>query len=598
MKNTISKLLVLGALLAGVMSCRKSTFLDQTSQDILTQQKVFSDSSLTLAFLNNIYAYMGQDIVPTRSTGGGLINSAKSGSNDYACLEDLTVQSVSYYSQPQADQVTSASTSADAAHLNYYGVYYARIRAANQYLQNVKLSPLSPQLRKQTSGEARFLRAWYYSELVRIFGAVKLVGDTIYNITDVIPYTRNTYKECIDYIVKECDTAATMLPSADIQAASDYGRVTSGACLALKARMLLTAASPLFNGTPSTTDNTYLKYICYSSTYDASLWQKAAAAFKAVMDLGIYSLYVDNSVPGNGFRNMFLVRQNSEYILPFMRAPSNEIESWRFPSTRAGGGTNGGSSTPSQNLVDAFGMKSGLPINDPNSGYDPNNPYANRDPRFYHTVIFNQAKLYYSTTQKMDPVNIYGTVNSSGVYTPQQDGLQSYHTRTGYYCVKMANDSVVYTISKNRVYPLIRYAEILLGYAEAINETQGPTPEVYNILMQIRNRAGISAGTGNNYGLQSGLSQSDMRRIIQNEYNVELSYEGHRYFDIRRWKIAEVTESAPIQGMQITLQSNGSYLYTRITAINTAFIAPKMYFQPIPLNETGKSLTLVQNPGW
>lgn len=598
MKNILFKLLIPTVLIAGLASCKKSSFLDQTSQDILDQQKVFADSALTLAFLNNIYAYMGQDIVPTRSTGAGLINSAKSGSNDYACLEDLTVQSASYYGQPQADQVTSASTSADAAHLNYYSVYYARIRACNQYMLNVKTGPLSAQRKQQTTGEARFLRAWYYAEMVRIFGGVKLVGDTIYSITDEIPYTRNTYKDCIDYIVKECDAAAALLPAANVQSPTDYGRITSGACLALKARMLLTAASPLFNGTPATSSATYLPYICYAATYDPSLWQKAADAFKAVMNLGMYSLYVDNSIPGNGFRGLFLIRQNSEYILPFMRPPSNEIESWRFPSTRAGGGTNGGSSTPSQNLVDAFGMSNGAAINDVNSGYDLNNPYVNRDPRFYHTIIFNQAKLYFSTTQKMDPVNIYGTVSSSGVYTPQQDGMQSYHTRTGYYCAKMANDSVVYTVTKDRVYPLIRYAEILLGYAEALNEIQGPTTDVYQLIAQIRNRAGIQPGVDNSYGLKPGLSKEDMRRIIQNEYNVELAYEGHRYFDIRRWKIAEVTEASPIQGMQITLQSNGTFLYTRTNAIVTAFITPKMYFQPIPLAETGKSLTMVQNPGW
>ncbi len=594
MKNIFLKLLVVITTVTGLLSCKKSAFLDQTTQDILTQQKVFADSALTLSFLNNIYAYLGQDIVPYRSVSPGLINSAVG--NDYACLEDLTTQSVSFYSDPQASFITGASTSANAPFQNYYSSYYTRIRSANQFIKNVQASPLSDQTKKRTTGEARFLRAWYYAEMLRTFGAVKLLGDTVYNITDAIAYTRNTYKECLDYVVKECDEISAVLPSVTAQAPQDYGRITSGAALALKARMLLTAASPLLNGSPASSDSKYAPYIAYSKTYDAGLWDKAAKAFKDLMDQNVYSLYTDNSAPGNGFRNLFLQRQNSEYILPFMVAPNTDIESYRFPLTRSN--NNGGSSTPSQSFVDAFCMSNGLPISDPASGYDANNPYAGRDPRFYRTIVFNQAKLYNNSTQKMDPVNIYGTVNASGVYTPQTDGVQAYHTKTGYYSCKMANDSVNYSVAKNRVYPLIRYAEILLGYAEAINESQGPTAEVYAALKQLRSRAGITPGAGNAYGLQPGLSQAEMRRIIQNEYNVELSYEGHRYYDVRRWKIAEVTENGPIQGMQITLLSNGTYTYNRITVLNAAFINPKMYFQPIPLVETGKSLDLVQNPGW
>lgn len=594
MKNIFLGLLIGLVVMTSVLSCKKANFLDQTATETLNQAKVFADSTQTMNFLNNIYAYSGQDIVPMRYVLIAAAAITGQNVNDYACLEDLTTQSASYYSQPQLNFITGASTSSNAPFNNYYANYYARIRNANMFMKLVKTSPLSQPLQTRTIAEARFLRAWYYSQLVRLYGGVIIVGDTVFNVTDQIPAKRNTFKQCIDYIAGQCDTASLDLPSAVTQSATDYGRITSGACLALKARMLLTAASPLYNGSAISNDAVTGPLVSYSSSFDASLWQKAADAFQAVMNLGIYSLYVDNSVPGNGFRNVFLMRQNSEYIFPYMIAPGNDLESDRFPYTRS---SNGGFSTPSQNLVDAFGMNNGALISDPNSGYDPNNPYSNRDPRFYHSIIFNQARVYYSSTQRMDPVNIYGTISSSGVYTPTADGLQQYRTKTGYYSSKMANDSVSVSTTENRVYPLIRYAEILLGYAEAVNEAQGPTAAVYNALQQIRMRAGILPGADNSYGLPAGLSQTDMRRIIQNEYNVELSYEGHRFYDVRRWRIAEVTENTPIQGMKITL-AGGSYSYARTPVILSSFITPKMYFQPIPVAETGKSLDMVQNPGW
>jgi hypothetical protein len=293
------------------------------------------------------------------------------------------------------------------------------------------------------------------------------------------------------------------------------------------------------------------------------------------------------------------MRTNSEYILPYMVQPgqsgTNQLESFRFPISRSG---NGGSSTPSQNLVDQFGMKNGLPITDPSSGYDPTHPYLNRDPRFYHTIIYNGASLYSSSSQKMDVVNIYDTKSSNGGLTPTGDGVQSYHTKTGYYCRKMADDSVSAGTSQDRVLPLIRYAEIILGYAEAINEFQGPTADVYNAVEQIRMRAGINPGINNNYGLASGMTKGQMRAVIQNEYRVEFAYEGHWFYDCRRWKIAAAEEAKPILGMRAIIQGDGSFDYTTFIVLKSVFVNPEMYLLPIPAIEVFKSTDMLQNPGW
>lgn len=584
-------------LVAGVQGCKKNSFLDQTTTESLNEQIVFADSAYTFNFLNNIYSYLGQDVRPDRSTYS---------SDDNCNLEDMTTQSVGYYAAPQTTFIQGTAT----ANLNpfyqsgtnaKYGVYnssYTAIRAANLLMKNLPSTPLADATKVRIKAEARFLRAFMYAQMVRLYGGVPLLGDEPLDISTIggEEYKRSTFKACIDYIADECDAAAKDLPSVTDQQVADYGRITSGACIALKARMLLMAASPLLNGSPASTDAKYVSLLSYSAAYDASLWQKAADACKAVMNLNQYSLNVDNTVPGNGFRSLFLKRQNTEYILPYMVAPNTTIESNWFPLSRNGGG--GGYSTPSQNLVEQFGMKNGLSINDPNSGYNADKPYENRDPRFYNTIVYNQAILYNPGSQKMDAVNIYNVV-TNGISSPyDQDGVQQYHTRTGYYCRKMGNDSVRYSVSQNRVYPVIRYAEILLGYAEALNESAGPVSEVYALVRQIRNRAGITAGSDNSYGVKDGLTKEAMRALIQNEYRVELAYEGHWFYDCRRWKTAETEESKPISGMLVTKQANGSFTYATFTVLNTVFRNPIMYFMPFPMVETGKGMSFIQNPGW
>lgn len=578
------------ASLAMFVACKKSdSFLDKRQTESLNEQVVFSDSAKTLSFLTDMYAYTGQDLIHNRYT---LITSAVG--NDYACMEDMTSHSISFYGDPQQSFITGASTAKNYFSNNYYKTYYLKIRAANQYMKKVKQSPLSPAMQTRTAGEARFLRAYFYSALVRHFGGVMLVGDTIFSdLSTPIDYKRNTYKACIDYIADECDKAAADLPPLEQQNPADYGRINKGMCLALKARMLVAAASPLYNGNPITTDPALQPLVSYSATYDESLWRKAADACKAVMNLGTYQLFdiqTTGSRPGYGWWKMFLTRKNVEYIMPYMLVGGTSLEGAWFPISRGGSGW----STPTQNLVDAFGMANGKATSSPGSGYDPNFPYANRDPRFYNTIIYNQAILYNNSTKKMDPIDIYKTWQ--GVLT--SDGLQQYKTKTGYYSRKMANDSTGAYTSQNRVYPVIRYTEMLMGYAEAMNEISGPTAEVYQIVKDIRKRAGILPGTDGMYGLDAGLSKEAMRGVIRNEYEVEFAYEGHWYYDTRRWKTAEVTENRAMQGMMVTKQQDGTFTYQAITALSAVFLYPKMYFCPLPFDEVNKSRDLLQNPGW
>ena len=550
-------------------ACTKENFLGQTSTTDLSEETVFTDSARSMDFLANIYSNIGFSFSPSRFGAAGL---------DASCdeAEGPLSATITTYNQFATGSVSAFNIATDA-----WNTPYSQIRAVNQFLRHLQTVPFNDALRNRTKGEALFLRAWYYSLLLKHYGGVQLVGDSIYTTNDKISTVRNSYEECINYVTAQCDAAAALLPLS--YSGLDYGRITKGACLALKARVLLYAASPLFNGGGDTEDASLKAVVGYPS-FDVNRWKLAADAAKAVMDLGIYSLHQNSNKPGYGFYEVFLQRKNEEYIFARMNPNNKDLENlWRPPS-RGGSSTEG--SFPYQNLVDAFEMNDGKAITDPASGYDPAHPYTNRDPRLDYTVTHNLSNIYVA----------YGTLSPVYTYTgePNGDGF-GVGTPTGYYGNKMCNDDVVpnyFFHDSPRCLPLIRYAEILLMYAEAMNEFGGPTQEVYDAVEAIRQRAGL-----NPYQLPTGLSQDDMRKAIQQERRVEFAFEAQRFWDVRRWKISEQTETQMMTGMRVIKNTDGTYTYTVVDVRKHNF-RPAMYLWPIPQTETAKSTDLVQNPGY
>ncbi len=567
MKKMFFGAVVLVCLMA---ACTKEDFLDRTTTTDLNEESVFSDSARSMDFLTNIYSSVGFSFSPARfNNAAGL---------DASCdeAEGPLSSSVTTYTQFATGGVGAYSIATDA-----WTTPYTQIRAVNQFLQHLDTIPFNDNLRRRTRGEALFLRAWYYSILLKHYGGIPLVGDTVYTTSQKVNTTRSTYEACVNYITGQCDSAAAILPVTFT--GLDFGRATKGACLALKARILVYAASPLFNG-GSATDDAALKSIVGYPSYDVSRWQKALDALKAVMDLNVYSLHQNNSKPGYGFYELFLLRKNEEYIFQQLTPNNKDLENlWRPPS-RGGSSTSG--SFPYQNLVDAFEMSNGLPITDPASGYDPANPYANRDPRLDHTVTHNLSNIYVAFAD-LAPVYTYDG-------EPNGDGFGA-GTPTGYYGNKMCSDDVVpnyFFHDSQRCLPLIRFADILLMYAEAMNELNGPTGEVYTTVESIRQRAGL-----NPYQLPTGLTQEAMRTVIQHERQVELAFEEARFWDVRRWKIAEQTETQLEKGMRVKRNADGSFTYIIENVRQHAFRLP-MYLWPIPQSETAKSADLLQNPGY
>lgn len=460
-----------------------------------------------------------------------------------------------------------------------WGHYFNGIFQANLFLKNKDLVDLSPYSNrivnndsteykrnatniKLMEGECYFLKAFFYFELVKRYGGVPIIDQPLdYNEPagwQGLP--RNTVDECFKYIVSLCDKAAVIIPdsvrTSSVTSWYESGRATYAAIKALKARALLYAASPLFKDA--------------GSSYT---WEDAAAAASEVIALNIFNLdasYANLFGAGNA--------TSAEAIFFKRYGGQNGFERNHFPIMFEG--SNGNSITPSQNFVDEFEVKNGatsIPF-DWNDPVHAANPYLNRDPRLAATVLYNGASFKSTTIQ-----TYYG--GNSG-----QPRLNA--TKTGYYLSKHVNAGVdlLNNTTTTHQWLYFRYAEILLNYAEAMYNAYGATGDPLNYGMtalqainRVRTRATMPA--------LATVTQDD----IVHERRVELGFEGHRWWDVRRWKISSVFAN-PIKSISITLNgSNFVYIPTKLE--DRVFDQAKMNWYPIPQTEIVKT-GWQQNPNW
>jgi hypothetical protein len=450
--------------------------------------------------------------------------------------------------------------------------HYEGIRAANYFLENSndyksflalnrdtmsdrqKQYKLDVQDIEWLRNENRVLRAYYYLDLAKRYGGVPLVTKTLL-LTDDTDLPSASYNDIISFVVSEIDAVKDSLQSDwrtfDVAKA---GRITKGAALAIKSQALLYAASPLHN-----------------SSNDKSKWENAAKAAREVITLGRYSLH-------NSYQNLFVIDNTGnspETIWDIRLGASNALERKNYPIATPGGSSG---VTPSQNLVSAYEYK-GTP--------DPNNPYANRDPRLGFSIVTNNS-------------NWNGRIME--MWIGGRDGSNVINSsKTGYYLKKFLNDNLnlVKNETKVRNWIVFRYAGILLNYAEAMNEAFGPdnangweltARQAVNL---VRSRPGV------NMPAVVAAGQGEMREKIKHERQIELAFEDHRYWDLLRWKDAESVLSQPLKGIVVTKNTANSFSYSETTVEKRVFIAPKMYYYPLPYTEIGKSKgKLQQNPGW
>lgn len=453
-------------------------------------------------------------------------------------------------------------------------------------------------------------------------GGVPLIGDTIYEVSDDMKTKRDTYADCVKYIVDECKLAAEDLP--DIFSGINNGRASAGACKGLISRVRLYEASKLFNGSDFGKSANFPKELIGHPEYDKERWKTAVDAALDVIKMNRYDIYIRHvesggyysgrDEPGWGFYAIFhnndfskvpdgangVTYPNGTYcemVFEYRPGEGNQREALFGPPT-CGGNGNGG--YVYHDLVEQFPMKDGKPIG--TSGkypYNPLNPAEGRDPRFANTVVWNGSVMMSGG----DKDHVVYTHNGVGSTT---DAFGS-GTPTGYYIRKFSHRQLAgnWFVGTSQAFDLIRYAEILLNYAEAVNEYYGPghedvlgeyTISPLAVLKLLRERAGIDAGEDGRYGLEEGIETDyqKMQDAIRLERRIELAFEGHRFFDVRRWMIAEETENKQMHGFEITRSVNVEK--GRIIPVRKHTFRQAMYFFPIPYKETVKSDDLVQNP--
>lgn len=554
-------------------SCKKDPEIEP--RELITSDLIWDkkdvNAQLAKQFLNNVYNFLPNGF--NRINGDFLCDA----SGD--ALPSRNNTTVEYYINGLVSPILNPDP--------YFANSYAGIRQANILLANIDSVPTPTAATlltiKSYKAEARFIRAFMYFELLKRYGGVPLIGDKIFTLNDNLELPRNTFDEVVNYIVSECDAAKVDLLAEASITTGDLGRIPKGAAVALKCRTWLYAASPFFNGGATSSTLKTRGIIGYTNA-DPARWQKVIDAAEELKLLNYYALQAD-------FRNVFIVRQNTEVILAKQSGLNFDIEINNAPISFINNGTqSGGRTSPSQNLVDAFPMSNGLPITDPASGYNPASPYTGRDLRLGYTVFTNGTKWFNRTVDTYE----------GGADKPNGFSVQ---TKTGYYLRKFMADfsaaTSYSTQSHNFIY--FRYAEILLNEAEAMNELGGAGVE--NAVQQIiplRKRAGIAAGTGaglNRYGIPAGISQASMRDLIRNERRIELAFEEHRFWDVRRWKTAATELNGPVFGMSIVKNANGTFTYTKVQA-GTMVFNEKLYLMPFPYDETLKNSNLEQNPGW
>lgn len=590
-------------LAAANFSCKK--YLDQVPDDRLTFEDAFATRAAVDKVLANIYFTLPdesyQRAAPSRNAG---MWTGASDEADYT----LTSHPANSINQGQWDATTSFVNS-------YWQNYYKGIQAASNFIANVdkcKDCNLNEDRTGRYKNEARALRAIYYYQLLRLYGPVVLLGNdpsAADASLESISKPRSTFDECVNFITSELDAAIAGLPAAP--ASSDaYGHINKAVAQAYKVQVLLTAASPLFNGNTDyaalrNADGTQL----ISQTYDAGKWKKAADAAKTFItsypNFTLFKKNDENGVfsPYLSCRDVMLTDWNSEIIFAY-GDPAITIYLYDVTPnhSNAPSSSKGGSFlSATQNVVDAYFTANGRSIDDPLSTYQAtgvssfqspyddkartvSNMFVNREPRFYVGITYNNSKWLNFQDNIITSLEFNGNAGKAGI------GNTDYSS-TGY--VVRKNMTVGSREVGGKTFVMLRLAEIYLDYAEALNEFSPGDPDILLYLNKIRERAGIPL-----YGsasLPAPAGQQAMQTAIRKERRVELAFENSRYFDVRRWKIAESTEKA-VNGLDI--YKNASTGFYNVIKTESRVFEKKHYLFPIPNGDVQKVPLIVQNPGW
>ncbi|MFT3947041.1 MAG: RagB/SusD family nutrient uptake outer membrane protein [Agriterribacter sp.] len=614
MKKIINNILFI--ITAGILfsACNKD-FLNTLPLDKPPATTVWADPSLSEAFVTDIYNVYHDGILNQESMD---------------CISDNAL-----YNFGRADIMEgNISPSAPGWVNNTYewGEMYLRIRATNLALENLATASFDASLADRLKGETYFLRAHCYNQLLRYYGGVPLIKSSYSLTTPDFSIARNTYEECVNSIVSDLDSAALLLDGKTL----GLGRATKGAAMALKARVLLYAASDLHDQTKAKAKSTLLagfsnyELLGYTSGDQKARWEKARDAAKAVIDLGKYGYKLDLTAPSSmeqaitDYTDISLSRNGgeNETILAkyYVNASTDDWGAW-YPRNNTTNGYHGWtSSEPTQNLVDNYEMMDGTRFSWSNPTHAAA-PYENREPRFYASIFYDGAKWKPRTTDGAgtDPYGEIqfgtyevGTAGSAATYfglDTRNSPIENWNgTRTGYSIRRFTNDNeAIVDMNQKQEIPSIqiRYTEVIFNYVEALLEL-GDEATAKEWLQKIRFRAGLPAFT------EAGSALMDRYR---NERNIEMLFEEQRFYDARRWMIAPATQGEKVRIMVITGKlkagkavttyryDKNNYDYTYKvqnieSGVENRSWDDKLYFPPIKLDEMNKNDKLIQNPGY
>lgn len=561
--------IAIGVFLAMTMLSCQRNILEIPPQDRVADEAVWSDPNLIKAYHNELYNAIphGFYIHMYSKYTDEAYNSAP------CCGADIFRRNTY-----NPDNIASAGEGDFwGGYMYYWNRGYQYIRKVNVFLEKMAENTVTFEEKDRLVAEARFLRAFIYFELIKRFGGVPIV-DRSYALGEEEVFRRNTFEECVDFIETDLDQAIANLPDRYSATDASYGRATIDACLALRSRVLLYFASPLFN-----------------PENDRSRWQRAADAAEALLNRG-YALYPD-------YRQLFILESGApqdEFIFTRNFTMINGHQAPMHNLSRRYGAYGGwwASNGPSQNLVDDYDMVNGEPpfrwsgniqtINAA-SGYDPATPYENRDPRFDASIIHN------GTVYRGDVFEMWES--SDGATWGYDSYKQSGDNPRGGYVMKkfMPDEDVALSLQLQYTnpWPHFRLAEIYLNYAEAKFEL-GDEATCREYISKVRARESVNMPP-----IPETVTGEALRHRLYNERRIELAFESHRFFDIRRWKIADVIENRPVRGMDVIKDvSTGKITYKPVQLEVKVPYEDKMNLLPIETNEIRRNPELDQTPGW
>lgn len=626
---------VLLLLCAALFSACKN-YLDIVPDNVATIDNAFSNRKEAEKYLYTCYSYL-----PWHNTASGNVG--------FLGADELWTPGYDSFS---TWEIGRGNQNINDPYMNFWegrgGArdFYNAIRDCNIFLENVsdnsKVNDLGSSMRKRWLSEVMFLKAYYHFYLFRMYGPI-VIADKNVPVTasaDAVKQKRAPVDEVVKYITGLLDSAAAGLPDVVTDRSSELGRVTRPAALTLKAKLLLTAASPLFNGNPD-----YVNFKdkeggqLFNPQFSEDKWQAAVTACKEAVDVcttaGIrlyeFSTFYklsDTTKIQMSIRNSVCEKWNQELIWGLSARTANEIQvdcmARIDPSYLANMWSSRERITPTLQAAAFFYTDKGVPINEDRTwkygtryslrtavseerfniinGYETAEFNFNREPRYYADIAFDGAVWYMENSRNSTDADTW-TVRAKKGQPQSQLGAYNYSV-TGLWAKKLVNWKFVMKESSHTLeqypWPEMRLADLYLMYAEALNEV-GRGDEAMEWLDKVRARAGLKGvrESWTNYSVNRNkfTTRQGLRSIIQQERSIELAFEGQRFWDLRRWKTADVVLNQAIQGWTIDQEGAVGYYRPRLL-YNQRFIAPRDYLWPLRQDELIINTNLVQNPGW